>query len=258
MGTLFEILHEDDRLLVLNKPAGLVCHPTKGDELSSLISRVRLHLGPEVEPQLINRLDRETSGVVIVAKDATTARAWRRQWEQGAVGKSYLAIVHGHAPAEGVIDAPLGRDVASRVAIKDCVRSDGAMARTEFHLLRHFTRAEGEFSVLEVRPASGRKHQIRIHLAHAGHAIVGDKLYGGDEACYLDFVAGQLTEAQRRKLLLPCHALHAARVTAQWEGRSVEFVAEAKEWFGRFERGELVGMIQPAGEAGPRIEPASP
>ena len=127
MEKLFEILHEDDGLLVINKPAGLVCHPTKGDVYSSLISRARLHLGAGAEPQMINRLDRETSGVVLVAKDPTTARCWRRRWESREVEKIYLAIVHGHLNEEtGCIDAPLGKDERSEVAIKDMVRPDGA------------------------------------------------------------------------------------------------------------------------------------
>ena len=132
VAELFDIIHEDRELLVINKPAGLVCHPTKGDEYSSLISRVRLHLGPDSRPHLVNRLDRETSGVTMVAKDLATARELRRLWEQRQVEKDYLAIAHGHPPeTHGVIDAPLGKDVQSRVVIKDCVRADGAAARTE-------------------------------------------------------------------------------------------------------------------------------
>src|SRR5256884_9725532 len=95
MEKLFEIIHEDDELLVINKPAGLVCHPTKTDEYSSLISRVRLHLGPGSHPQLVNRLDRETSGVTVVAKTADAARELRLIWEERQVEKEYVAIVHG-------------------------------------------------------------------------------------------------------------------------------------------------------------------
>ena len=129
---LFDIIYEDSELLVVNKPAGLVCHPTKTDEYSSLISRARLHLGPGSHPQLVNRLDRETSGVTLLAKDADTARELRQIWEKRQVEKDYLAIAHGHViEAHGVIDAPLGKDEQSRVVIKDCVRADGAAARTE-------------------------------------------------------------------------------------------------------------------------------
>src|SRR6186997_3326340 len=93
---LFDVIHEDADLLVINKPAGLVCHPTKTDEYSSLIGRVRVYLGGEARGHLINRLDRETSGVVLVAKDRLTAGQLGKLWEGRAVEKEYLAIVHGH------------------------------------------------------------------------------------------------------------------------------------------------------------------
>src|SRR5437879_1024320 len=111
MRSLFDIIYEDADLLVINKPAGLVCHPTKTDEYSSLISRVRLYLGPESHPHLVNRLDRETSGVTVVARNDEAARELRRLWESRQVQKDYLAIVHGRlAQAQGTIDAPLGKD----------------------------------------------------------------------------------------------------------------------------------------------------
>ena len=133
LNPLFAIIYEDDDLLVINKPAGLVCHPTKGDEYSSLISRIRLHLGPDASAHLINRLDRETSGVVLAAKNAVTAGELGKILESRAVTKEYLAIVHGHVAVEqGTVEAPLGKDTHSVVAIKDCVRPDGALARTDY------------------------------------------------------------------------------------------------------------------------------
>lgn len=232
MEQLFEIIHEDAGLLVINKPAGLVCHPTKGDEFSSLISRVRLHLGAGAQPHLVNRLDRETSGVVLVALSDEIARELRRIWEGRLVRKEYRAIVHGHvAEEQGSIEAALGKDVASVVAIKDCVRADGAASRTDFVVERRFTRAEGNFTLLKVLPHTGRKHQIRIHLARQGHPIVGDKLYGGDEDLYMALVEDRLTEEQRRRLILPYHALHAREVGFSWRGGEHVFRAEAEGWF---------------------------
>ena len=223
------ILFESDALLVLNKPAGLVCHPTRGDEDSSLIGRIRRHLG-STEGRLVNRLDRETSGVVLVAKNAPAARDLGRLFGTAAVTKTYWAVVHGRVTETALtIDAALGRDLSSPVAIKDCVRSDGATAKTVVRLTRTFERNGMPFSVVEVHPSTGRKHQIRIHLAHIGHPVVGDKIYGGDETRYLRFVTGTMTPADQEALMVTNHALHARALAFTWQEREWSFEAEPPE-----------------------------
>jgi 23S rRNA pseudouridine1911/1915/1917 synthase len=209
---------------------------------------------------LVNRLDRETSGVTIIAKSSEVARDLGRLWENRQVEKQYLALVHGHVREDhGIIDAPLGKDEQSRVAIKDCVRPDGAPARTEFWTVKcgarrmahphseHTFTPSADFrisafglpsafgfrpsdlpphSALLLRPHTGRKHQIRIHLAHIGHPIIGDKLYGGDEDLYLALVEDRLTDEQRARLILPYHALHARSVRFMWRGEERTWSAE--------------------------------
>ncbi|MGO8696502.1 MAG: RluA family pseudouridine synthase [Limisphaerales bacterium] len=238
MSDLVNVIYEDADLLIANKPAGLVCHPTKDGEYSSLIGRLRLYLGPEGSVHLINRLDRETSGVTVAAKNASAAGLLGTIWQNRAVRKEYLAIVRGSVQQDtGRIDLPLGKDETSAVAIKDCVRSDGAAALTEFFVERRFQRDGCHFTLLRLLPLTGRKHQIRIHLAAIGHSIVGDKLYGPDENLYLAFVRGQLNDADRQQLVLPHHALHCRAIRLPWRGENLVFQAPPESAFARFYEG---------------------
>src|SRR5262249_44604160 len=150
-------------------------------------------------------------------------------WEARQVRKEYYAIVHGElAQDHGVIDCALAKDQRSRVAIKDCVRSDGAPATTEYWVKKRFKRSHSgpsgasvlPFTLVRIVPLTGRKHQIRIHLADIGHSVVGDKLYGGNEDLYLAFVEDRLTAMQRQELILPFHALHAGEVRFTWQGEA--------------------------------------
>lgn len=235
---LFQVVHEDADLLVINKPAGLVCHPTKGDEYSSLIGRIRLHLNGSAKPHLIHRLDRETSGIVLAAKNPEAAGELGKIWQARAVQKEYLALVHGHpTEAHGLIEAGIGPDEHSETHIKDCVRADGTPAQTEYWCEKKFQHDGKDYSLLRVQPRTGRKHQIRIHLQHIGHAIVGDKIYGGDEQLYLAFIKDALTEEQRARLILPHQALHARSLSFTFRGEARTFCAEPEGWFMDFVNG---------------------
>ena len=232
------IVSEDDDLLVLNKPSDLVCHPTKGDIYSSLISRVRLYLGEGHPAHLVNRLDRETSGLVLLAKTDDSNRRLRILFQDRLVTKEYHAIVYGH-PAEdrGVIDAPLGKDELSDVTIRDCVRPDGAASSSAYEVLQRFTRPEGDFAMLHLAPKTGRKHQLRIHCAHIGHPIVGDKLYGLESRFYLDFIYDRLTLADWGRLMLPNQALHARHLSFPWKDGQAKFDAPCEDIFTAFLNG---------------------
>jgi 23S rRNA pseudouridine1911/1915/1917 synthase len=188
---------------------------------------------------LINRIDRETSGVVMAAKNSAAAGELGKIWESRAVRKEYLAIVHGTMrPERGMIDLALGKDETSEVAIKDCARADGAKAETEYVVERHFERGGRAFSLVRLMPRTGRKHQLRIHLAAVGHAIVGDKLYGADPSAYLAFVKDRLTNEQRAQLMLANQALHAEKLCLTWRGEPRTFSAPVEAEFQAFLNGE--------------------
>ncbi|MCX6908663.1 MAG: RluA family pseudouridine synthase [Verrucomicrobia bacterium] len=234
---LVNVVFEDDRLLVVNKPADLVCHPSKNGPLSSLVGRVRAYLGRD-EAFMVNRLDRETSGLMLIAKDAAMAAQLHRAFLKKQVLKEYVAIVHGRVAAErGLVDAPIGLARGREVAIRRGVEADGQHAQTEWWVEE---RAE-RFTMLRMRLHTGRAHQIRVHLAHIGHPVVGDKIYGGDERLYLKFIETGVTPALLEKLLLPRQALHAARLALPY-GRPapVEWLAPLPEDMARFWRSVTV------------------
>jgi 23S rRNA pseudouridine1911/1915/1917 synthase len=201
------ILHEDDRLLVINKPGDVVCHPSKAGPWSSLVGAVREYTGRDTT-HLVFRLDRETSGVVVLAKDARWASRLQRAMQERRISKSYLAVLVGEMSAAVTVDQPLGPDTSSPVFVKSMVRPDGQAARTHFEPLR----TGGGFTLARVRLETGRKHQIRAHAQWLGYSVVGDKIYGPDARCYLTFIDEGFTPELAARLWLPRQALHCARI----------------------------------------------
>lgn len=216
---MLEIIDETDALLVINKPPHLLVHPTKPggpitlwDQLKELLVFERMNGG---QVSLIHRLDRETSGILLVAKHHEAARTYAMALERGAFSKEYQAIVVGWPKEDqGTINAPLlrkGEVAPSQVWLQRAVHPRGASAVTDFKVEQRFLHSRyGQLSLLRCWPRTGRTHQIRVHLAHLGHPIVGDKIYGPSEEYYLEFIETGWTSALEKELWLPRHALHAS------------------------------------------------
>ncbi|MCS6803377.1 MAG: RluA family pseudouridine synthase [Chloroflexota bacterium] len=173
------ILYEDEDVLVIDKPAGLVVHPAAGHERGTLVHALLgrggelAGIGASPRPGIVHRLDKDTSGVLIVAKTPHGERQIARQIQDRQVVKTYLALVEGHPdPPQGRIEAPIGRDPRHRQRM--AVVADGREAITDYRTVRTI----GPFSLLEVNLITGRTHQIRVHLAAIGHPVAGDTLYG--------------------------------------------------------------------------------
>jgi 23S rRNA pseudouridine1911/1915/1917 synthase len=246
----FKVIEETNDYIVVDKPAFLLTHPTKPDQRPTLWKQLRELLAFEIanggQVSIVNRLDRETSGLVLVAKTAEAARRFGLLMQQHRVHKEYLAIVRSWPEWETtIVDAPLdrqGKHGTSAIWLKQTIHPKGAKAVTEFRVERRFTRSsrrpapaasrlplpdgehsgegsttffEERFTLIRAIPKTGRTHQIRVHLAAVGHPLVGDKIYGPDENLYLKFIENGWTWCLQQRLLLPRHALHSTKLAIQ-------------------------------------------
>ncbi|MGQ9834384.1 MAG: RluA family pseudouridine synthase [Thermoanaerobaculaceae bacterium] len=217
------VLYEDDHLLVINKPPGMVVHPAAGNPDGTLVNAILAYcqklsgIGGVERPGIVHRLDKDTSGVMLVAKTDQAHRLLELAFRWRTTDKRYLALVYGEPKAqEGVIDAPVGRHPVERKRM--AVVQNGRPARTLWWVEERFSGV----TLLQCRPITGRTHQIRVHLASVGHAIVGDPLYAGRQWRQVSDV--RLQEACRA---FPRQALHAWRITFRHpeKGETVSFEA---------------------------------
>ncbi|WP_374688260.1 RluA family pseudouridine synthase [Promineifilum sp.] len=178
-----DIRYEDRDLIVVNKPAGMVVHPSLGHAGGTLVNALLAHcpdlegVGGERRPGIVHRLDKDTSGLIVAAKHDHALWYLQNQFKQRTVQKVYLALVNGALqPPEAVVDAPIGRDPRhrQRMAVVPETRGDARPAQTAYRALAYY----GDYTLVECRPRTGRKHQLRIHLAFVGYPVVGDTLYG--------------------------------------------------------------------------------
>ena len=224
------ILFEDDSLLVINKPAGLVVHPAPGHASGTLVNAILHHcpslagINGEQRPGIVHRLDRDTSGVMLVAKTGEALKSLADQFKHREIGKEYMAIVHGALePAKGRIETLIGRHASDRKKMTASPKRGGRIAVTRYETLKKFEK----YSLVLLRPETGRTHQLRVHLAHLQHPVVGDRQYGRHSR-------DESMEEVKRQLL------HARKIRFQhpMSGAQMEFIAPLPEDMERF----LIGV----------------
>jgi len=182
-----DIVYEDEDIVVVNKPAGMVVHPAYGHRTGTLVNAVLAHcpdlagVGDDLRPGIVHRLDKDTSGLIIVAKNDSARRHLQRQFKCREVKKVYVALLERCLePVRGVIEAPIGRDKKRRKRM--AVVEGGREARTEYTVVEYFGAEGGKasrpYTLVEARPETGRTHQVRVHFASIGHPLAGDPVYG--------------------------------------------------------------------------------
>ena len=189
------VVYEDDSVLIINKPAGMVVHPAAGNYEDTLVNALLYHCGDSLSaiggvmrPGIVHRIDKDTTGLLIVAKGDKAHASLSDQLKTRTLSRTYFAIVHGNVKEDaGTVDAPIGRDNRDRK--KMAVTKDGREAVTHFTVLERF----GQFTLVKCKLQTGRTHQIRVHMRHKGHPILGDKTYGVKKEPFA--LSGQLLHA---------------------------------------------------------------
>jgi 23S rRNA pseudouridine1911/1915/1917 synthase len=205
------ILRTDPRFLIVNKPAGWLVHPTRPDGTFTLIDWLREQVPGEFL-SLVSRLDRETSGLLLVARGKENASLLGKMQQRREIQKTYLAIVHGKPPESGTIDAPLdrlGKHQASRIYIRQAVVLGTYPAVTEFKTLGTRPHPEhGEISLVEASPKTGRLHQIRAHFEYLGFPVLHDKIYGKNDDIFINYI----DKANKNRLEIGRHCLNSSKI----------------------------------------------
>lgn len=227
----FRVIDETADWVVVDKPAPLIVHPANNKPEPTLLGGLENLYAYEIENGaclgIITRLDRETSGLVLVAKHTAAARDLGMIFERREAEKEYLAIVKGWPESDGwTCDARIcrgGEIGPTDIWVRQVVDDSGKDCSTRFQVEERFLRDGERFSLVRCFPETGRMHQIRVHLAAGGHPIAGDKLYSGDGTEYLEWMVHGWTDDLARRLLLPRHALHATRLGLVWQGKEIRW-----------------------------------
>lgn len=230
----FSIAYENDDWLAVNKPAPLLVHPTDSSGRYTLLDALKEILCYEIaigqQIALVNRLDRETSGLMLVSKHTYAARQLGKMIMRHEIEKSYLAIVHGR-PQWQYHDCrlPIVRKGEvypdNPIYVERCCHESGKAARSEFWLVKSFENAHGLFSLIRARAHTGRMHQLRCHLKALGLPMLGDKLYGPDSKLYLHHYEFGMDEYLKKHLLISRHALHAYQLELNWNEQPLSIQA---------------------------------
>jgi 23S rRNA pseudouridine1911/1915/1917 synthase len=240
------ILHEDETLIVVNKPAGLVVHPAFGNWQGTLVNGLLHHTkstlskveDETIRPGIVHRIDKDTSGLLVVAKTEEAHAALSKQFQEKSVERTYQAVVWGIPEEEGTVTGDIARSRSDRKIMTVVPEGEGKHAVTHYRRMEVFD----QLSLMEIRLETGRTHQIRVHMSHIGHPLFGDRVYGGDRVCY-GSNAGKRKQLFRNLFeVLPRQALHARTLgfvhpgSGEWMQFESELPEDLQQVIGKLRR----------------------